>query len=76
MKISNTPCPDCGELLVDVSGFGQTDEELKCNNPACPSHFEHIKCPECGSDDKGIEILGLGDQRFTCNNCGHVWESI
>lgn len=61
--------------MVDISGFGEKEPRLICNNGKCSSHFVHIKCSSYQSVDKDIQVIGLGHQIFKCRQCGRQWNS-
>ncbi len=75
MKTSSIACPECGKPLVDISGLGQKEPKLICNDRARPGKHIKVLCPKCRSNNKTIITIGLGNFQYACNDCGNKWSN-
>lgn len=70
-NITGTKCPDCGKLMLEVSG--KKGKMLVCQDRECGhrknvSKTTNARCPKC---HKRLELRGEGEgQMFACV-CGH-----
>ncbi len=70
-NMTGTKCPDCGKLMLEVSG--KKGKMLVCQDRDCGhrkniSKVTNARCPNC---HKKLELRGQGEgQMFACK-CGH-----
>jgi DNA topoisomerase-3 len=70
-NLTGTKCPDCGKLMLEVSG--KKGKMLVCQDRECGhrkniSKVTNARCPNC---HKKLELRGQGEgQMFACK-CGH-----
>ena len=69
-NMTRTPCPNCGKLMLSVSG--KKGKMLVCQNREC-GYRENVsiktnaRCPQC---HKTMELKGKGDNRIYVCSCG------
>lgn len=69
-NVSRTPCPQCGKMMLKVTG--KKGKLLVCPDRECGGR-QHIslttrtRCPQC---HKTMEIFGEGDKRLYVCTCG------
>ncbi|MBM7662100.1 DNA topoisomerase-3 [Bacillus mesophilus] len=70
-NMTGTKCPDCGKLMLEVSG--KKGKMLVCQDRECGhrkniSKVTNARCPNC---HKKLELRGQGDGQIFFCKCGH-----